>query len=264
MSPMRDDGAWSLVVVMPPAMRNILRVWQLETRNLAGSVYPASTVAMVQVRAALADLGIDTPPVVVQRTGTHAALDSAADRARAMATGDPRRVTDRLQLRMEPQRFAVLAEAARKHGYRSPQEALVAWVMSRADAPVPLALSDGTLRPPRGRPTKAAGPAKPHRKRERAVDGVDYVAVHLRLCRERAARDAWQRRGGRGKAPESTVDDHLGRTVRRGDPRMVGTEALIRWRDENSGNRSTVDTSGMVRTYDGIGRAQYSWGGWRA
>jgi hypothetical protein len=270
---MRDDGAWSLVVVMPPAMRNILRVWQLETRNLAGSVYPASTVAMVQVRAALADLGIDTPPVVVQRTGTHAALDSAADRARAMATGDPRRVTDRLQLRMEPQRFAVLAEAARKHGYRSPQEAVVAWVMSRAEAPVPLALSDGTLRPPRGNATRSArgatfvrhgGAEKPHRKRERAVDGVDYVAAHLRLCRERAARDAWQRRGGRGKAPESTVDDHLGRTVRRGDPRMMGTEALLRGREEMGGRRSAVDTSGMVRTYDGIGRARYSWERWQA
>ena len=263
MSPMLDDGAWSMAVVMPPAMRDILRVWQLETRNLAGSVYPASTVAMVQVRAALADLGIDTPPVVVQRTGTHAALDSAAERMRAMATGDPRRVTDRLQLRMEPQRFAVLADAARKYGYRSTQEAVVAWVMSRADAPVPPALSDGTLRPPRGRPTKAAGPPKPHQKRERAVDGVDYVAAHLRLCRERAARDAWQRRGGRGRAPESTVDDHIGRTVRRGDPRMMGTEALLRAREENGGHRRTVDTSGMVRTYDGVGRARYSWGCWQ-
>ena len=87
MSPMRDDGAWSLAVVLPPAMRNILRVWQLETRNLAGSVYPASTVAMVQVRAALADLGIETPPVEVQRTGAHAALDSAPRCATQRAIG---------------------------------------------------------------------------------------------------------------------------------------------------------------------------------
>ena len=259
MSPMRDDGAWSLAVVLTPAMRNILRVWQLETRNLAGSVYPASTVAMVQVRAALADLGIETPPVEVQRTGTHAALDSAADRARAMATGDPRRVTDRLQIRMEPQRFAVIAEAARRFGYRSPQEAVVAWVMSRAEAPIPHALSSGALRPPKGNPSKRGPKPRAH-----PGHGVDYVAAHLRLCRERAARDTWQRRGGKGKAPESTVDDHLGRTVRRGDPRMVGTEALLRWREENSGNRSTVDTSGMVRTYDGIGRARYSWGRWQA
>ena len=259
MSPMLDDGAWSLPVVMPPAMRDALRAWQLETRNLAGSVYPAATVAMVQVRAALADLGIDMPPVVVQRTGTHAALDSAAERMRAMATGDPRRVTDRLQLRMEPQRFAVLADASRRLGYRSTQEAVVAWVMSRAETPVPPALSDGTLRPPRGHAAKR-GP-KP---RAQPGHGVDYVAAHLRLCRERAARDVWLRRGGRGKAPESTVDDHLGRTVRRGDPRMMGTEALLRWREENSGHRSTVDTSGMVRTYDDIGRARYSWGRWQA
>ena len=258
MSPMRDDGAREMIVVMPPAMRDQLRAWQLETRNLAGSVYPALTVAMVQVRAALADLGIEMPPIDVQRTGTHAALDSAADRALAMATGGPRHTIDRLRICMEPRRFAVIAEAARSLGYRSPQEAVVAWVMSRAEAPIPHALSSGALRPPKGNPSKRGPKPRAH-----PGHGVDYVAAHLRLCRERAARDAWLRRG-KGKAPESTVDDHLGRTVRRGDPRMMGTEALLRGREENSGNRSTVDTSGMVRTHDDIGRARYSWGAWRA
>ena len=159
---------------------------------------------------------------------------------------------------MEPRRFAVIAEAARSLGYRSPQEAVVAWVMSRAEAPIPHALSSGALRPPKGNPSKRGPKPRAH-----PGHGVDYVAAHLRLCRERAARDAWLRRG-KGKAPESTVDDHLGRTVRRGDPRMMGTEALLRGREENSGNRSTVDTSGMVRTHDDIGRARYSWGAWRA
>ena len=38
-----------------------------------------------------------------------------------------------------------------------------------------------------------------------------YVERFLTLCRERAARDKWLLRGGKGKPPASTVDDHLGR-----------------------------------------------------
>ena len=38
-----------------------------------------------------------------------------------------------------------------------------------------------------------------------------YVERFLTLCRERAARDKWLLKGGRGKEPPSTVDDHLGR-----------------------------------------------------
>ena len=38
-----------------------------------------------------------------------------------------------------------------------------------------------------------------------------YVERFLLLCRERAARDKWLLKGGKGKPPASTVDDHLGR-----------------------------------------------------
>jgi hypothetical protein len=40
-----------------------------------------------------------------------------------------------------------------------------------------------------------------------------YVERFLTLCKERAARDAWLARGGTGRVPPSTVDDHLGRRV---------------------------------------------------
>lgn len=39
-----------------------------------------------------------------------------------------------------------------------------------------------------------------------------YSERFLLLCREREARDKWLMKGGRGKEPPSTVDDHLGRT----------------------------------------------------
>ena len=51
------------------------------------------------------------------------------------------------------------------------------------------------------------------REHQRAASELVYAERFLRLCKERAARDAWQRKGGVGKPPASTVDDHLGRTV---------------------------------------------------
>ena len=38
-----------------------------------------------------------------------------------------------------------------------------------------------------------------------------YVERFLLLCKEREARDKWLLKGGKGKPPASTVDDHLGR-----------------------------------------------------
>ena len=51
------------------------------------------------------------------------------------------------------------------------------------------------------------------RAKERAESDKVYAERFLRLCKERAARDRWQRNGGAGRPPASTVDDHLGRTV---------------------------------------------------
>jgi hypothetical protein len=51
------------------------------------------------------------------------------------------------------------------------------------------------------------------RESERAASERVYVERFLKLCKERAARDAWHRKGGVGKPPASTVNDHLGRTV---------------------------------------------------
>jgi hypothetical protein len=154
---------------------------------------------------------------------------------------------------MEPQRFAWLMAASRRLGYRSPQAAIVALVLSRLDMPLPACLAAGRIR----RPSRAA---RAERVRGGAVNGgVDYVAAHLVLCRERQARDAWLLRGGRGAAPPSTVDDHLGRAVHRCDPRARVAVDRLRVREEDGGLRQSVGTSGMTRTYDAIGRPRYSW-----
>jgi len=51
------------------------------------------------------------------------------------------------------------------------------------------------------------------REHQRAASELVYAERFLQLCKERSARDRWQRNGGAGKPPASTVDDHLGRTV---------------------------------------------------
>ena len=58
-----------------------------------------------------------------------------------------------------------------------------------------------------------------------------YVERFLLLCRERAARDKWLLKGGKGKPPASTVDDHLGR--RRGSfnaDKIAASKNYQEWR----------------------------------
>jgi hypothetical protein len=101
------------------------------------------------------------------------------------------------------------------------QATLCALLDSRRGMPIAasLAEADGAAHLP------ASAPGRKH-LRKRTSDPVDYVARHLTLCRERAARDAWLMRGGRGKAPPSTVDDHLGRSVHRGDARLIALDQV--------------------------------------
>ena len=58
-----------------------------------------------------------------------------------------------------------------------------------------------------------ANARRAQREHQRAASELVYAERFLTLCKERAARDRWQRKGGMGKPPASTVDDHLGRTV---------------------------------------------------
>lgn len=97
-------------------------------------------------------------------------------------------------------------------------EAVHNLLMSRIGVqPPPYMYQQRTHMPQRVR----AKPEKP------AKDTTDYDSLFLQLCKERAARDSWHRKGGR--SPSSTVDDHLGRTRGAFDPDKVA-------RDKNSYN----------------------------
>jgi len=69
------------------------------------------------------------------------------------------------------------------------------------------------------------------RESERAASEMVYVERFLRLCKERAARDRWHRSGGTGKAPASTVDDHLGRTVHGPNADRIAADRVSRHAD---------------------------------
>jgi hypothetical protein len=69
------------------------------------------------------------------------------------------------------------------------------------------------------------------RARERAESDKVYSERFLTLCKERAARDRWQRKGGVGKPPASTVDDHLGRTVHGPNAERIAADRANRHAD---------------------------------
>ena len=58
-----------------------------------------------------------------------------------------------------------------------------------------------------------ANARRAQREHQRVASERVYAERFLQLCKERAARDKWHLKGGVGKPPASTVDDHLGRTV---------------------------------------------------
>ena len=68
-------------------------------------------------------------------------------------------------------------------------------------------------------------------KHDKAAAEKVYVERFLQLCKERAARDKWHRKGGVGKPPPSTVDDHLGRTVHGPDANRIAADRVSRHAD---------------------------------
>lgn len=69
------------------------------------------------------------------------------------------------------------------------------------------------------------------REHQRVASELVYAERFLQLCKERAARDAWQRKGGVGKPPASTVDDHLGRTVHGPNAERIAADRASRHAD---------------------------------
>jgi hypothetical protein len=79
-----------------------------------------------------------------------------------------------------------------------------------------------------------------------------YVERFLLLCKEREARDRWLLKGGKGKPPASTVDDHLGR--KRGSfnaDKVAASKSYHEWRisegPKKGGKRGGTKSSAAQR-----------------
>jgi len=224
---MRGDGLDVRVIYRPTmAQRDWIADRQAATAH-GVRMWSGAQVVREEVAEALRALGYVVPQLRAHR-GTSAALlrsTEIAETLRVRGYAVPARRTHepagRLDLHVTHAMGLALTAANLRDDEGTMQATLSALLDSRRDAPVAasLAEADGAAHLP------SSAPGRKH-LRKRSADPVDYVARHLTLCRERAARDAWLMRGGRGKVPPSTVDDHLGRIVHRGDARLIALDQV--------------------------------------
>lgn len=216
---MRGEGL-DVRVIYRPTMQQ--RDWIADRQAATAHgvrMWSGAQVVREEIAEALRALGYVVPQLRAHR-GASAALLRSTDLVHARF-GRSHEPAGRLDLHVTHAMSAALTAANLRDDEGTMQATLSALLDSRRDAPIAASLTeaDGAAHLP------SSAPGRKH-LRKRAADPVDYVARHLTLCHERAARDAWLMRGGRGKAPPSTVDDHLGRTVHRGDARLIALDQV--------------------------------------
>lgn len=216
---MRGEGL-DVRVIYRPTMQQ--RDWIADRQESTASrrrgvrMWSGAQVVREEVAEALRALGYIVPHLRAHRHSVAALLRSMdVAQTRFSRVHEP---AGRLDLHVTHAMGLALTAANLRDDECTMQATLSTLLDSRRDAPVApsLAEADGVAH--------SASSTEPKHLRKRTSDPVDYVARHLTLCRERAARDAWLMRGGRGKAPPSTVDDHLGRSVHRGDARLIALD----------------------------------------
>jgi hypothetical protein len=216
---MRGDGLDVRVIYRPTmAQRDWIADRQAATAH-GVRMWSGAQVVREEIAEALRALGYVVPHLRAHR-GSSAALLRSTDLVHARF-GRSHEPAGRLDLHITHAMGLALTAANLRDDEPTMQATLSALLDSRRDAPIAatLAEADGAAHLP------SSAPGRKH-LRKRTADPVDYVARHLTLCRERAARDAWLMRGGRGKVPPSTVDDHLGRRVHRGDARLIAVDQV--------------------------------------
>jgi hypothetical protein len=188
-------------------------------------MWSGAQVVREEVAEALRALGYVVPHLRAHR-GASAALLRSTEVAQTRF-GRAHEPAGRLDLHVTHAMGAALTAANLRDDEGTMQATLSTLLDSRRGAPIAASLAELDAC------AYSTAPTGPKHTRKRTSDPVDYVARHLTLCRERAARDAWLMRGGRGKVPPSTVDDHLGRRVHRGDARLIALDG-IQWERRRS------------------------------
>jgi len=220
---------------VPVAFAPELEAWQIASKKSGRSIALTSLV-VYQLSAALADEGIE-----------HSISREARVRWRTVPSDIPEliaacnlkaNIPRILRPALERARAVLRArgEVGSGDGY---SETILRLLWSRVGQPLPEALREST-----------PGVFERAVSKPKVQSGPDvYAERFLTLCRERAARDKWLARGGVGRAPLSTVDDHLGRTVHRAHAQRVAIDRGLH-------------TSDQVRTKKRGGRREGALGLW--
>jgi hypothetical protein len=187
----------------PPLQR--LLGWREEILAHSGAAVSLASILAVQVIEGLECMGIRCETKQGERMPT-----AKIRGARPPTEADDR--THSYDYQVPVVLYGLCLEAAPKLGIPSVDRYAVGRVITH------LIMEAGRLSPTLLQAEFTYGQAVANaRRRQRELERVAservYVERFLQLCRERAARDRWHRKGGVGKPPPSTVDDHLGRTV---------------------------------------------------
>jgi hypothetical protein len=215
---MRGEGLDVRVIYRPTmAQRDWIADRQAATAH-GVRMWSGAQVVREEVAEALRALGYAVPPGRAHR-GASAGLLRSTEVAQTRY-GRVHEPAGRLDLHVTHAMGLALTAANLRDDEATMQATLSALLDSRLAGPIAASLAE--LDPA----AHSQSPTGLKHTRARSADPVDYVARHLTLCRERAARDAWLLRGGRGKVPPSTVDDHLGRRVHRGDAWLIALDQV--------------------------------------
>jgi hypothetical protein len=215
---MRGDGLDVRVIYRPTmAQRDWIADRQAATAH-GVRMWSGAQVVREEVAEALRALGYVVPQLRAHRGASATLLRS--DEVATTRFGRAHEPAGRLDLHVTHAMGLALTAANLRDDEPTMQATLSALLDSRRGMPIAASLAELDAC------AYSTSPSGLKHTRKRTSDPVDYVARHLTLCRERAARDAWLMRGGPGKAPPSTVDDHLGRTVHRGDARLIALDQV--------------------------------------
>ena len=223
-----DRGRFDLsriTTALPQALAPHVARWQAESRK-HGKTVAVSSIIVSQLCAAMTDLGI---PWQLPRDYRIRWRQNPSDVEELVAGGKLQASIPRMLRESLARARAILRARNEVSASEWFGETIVRLLWSRAGQGLPADI-------------RASSPGAPktivlhHRRAIAPHVGPDvYAARFLVLCKERAARDAWHARGGTGRVPPSTVDDHLGRKVYGPDAQRV---AIDRGLTATDGNRS--------------------------
>lgn len=231
-----DRGRWDLSRItarLPLALAPHVSDWQTQSRK-HGRTVALSSIILSQLCAAMSDIGVEYK---LPRDYRIRWRTTASDVERLVEDGKLQASIPRILRESLTRARATLyarneVSASEWHG-----ETIVRLLWLRVPKGLPDELRDATPGESRTVVNRVPRTVAPQ------VGPDVYAARFLTLCKERAARDAWHARGGTGRVPPSTVDDHLGRRVFGPDAYRIaadrGLTSTDGARSRSSGKRST-------------------------